>query len=332
MSDANSFRAIVLNNENDTFNAELTTLSNAQLPDDDVEVAIDYSSVNYKDGLALSNSSPIVRQWPMVPGIDFAGSVTASKNAAFKVGDKVVATGWGMGESHWGGYTQRMRVPARFLSPLPTGISTRDAMIMGTAGFTAMLCVQALARNAVKPEDGEIIVTGAAGGVGSVAVLLLAQRGYQVVASTGRPGEADYLKALGASDILDRNTLSEKGRPMAKERWAGAVDTVGSHTLANVIAATKYGGTVTACGLAQGADLPATVMPFILRGVSLMGIDSVMAPQPARDAAWSAMAEAIDFSTLDSVCQEIGLADLLDIGPRILAGQVRGRTIVNVNA
>jgi acrylyl-CoA reductase (NADPH) len=268
----------------------------------------------------------------MVPGIDFAGTVVNSSDDRYKAGDKVVATGWGMSESHWGGYAERMRVPSRFLSPLPQGMSSRDAMIMGTAGFTAMLCVLALEKAGVSPDDGEIIVTGAAGGVGSVAVMLLAQAGYTVAASTGRPAEADYLKALGASEIVDRNTLSEKGRPMAKERWAGAVDTVGSHTLANVLAATKYGGTVTACGLAQSPDLPATVMPFILRNVNLQGIDSVMAPQAARDAAWAALADRIDFSALGEVASEVGLEAMLEIGPKILAGQVRGRTVVNVNA
>ena len=325
-------KAILVNKDDDQYSAALADVNESDLPEGDVTVQVDYSTLNYKDSLAITGASPVVRKFPMVPGIDLAGTVEASSHADFKTGDRVVLNGWGVGEGHWGGYAQKARLNGDWLVPLPDAFSTKQAMAIGTAGYTAMLCVLGLEKNGVTPDQGEIVVTGASGGVGSVAIALLAKLGYTVIASTGRASEVDYLKGLGASDIIDRAELSEKGRPLGKERWAGAVDAVGSHTLANICATTKYGGTVTACGLAQGFDLPATVMPFILRGVTLAGIDSVMCPKPRRIEAWNRLATDLDLKHIEAMMSEIPLADVIETAPKQLAGQVRGRTVVNVNA
>lgn len=326
------FKGILLNKTEAGTEAKVTEISESDLPEGDVTIRVDYSTINYKDGLAITGKAPVVRKFPMVPGIDGAGIVEESNSALWNVGDKVVLNGWGVGEGHWGCLAQKARVRGEWLVSLPTVFSAKQAASIGTAGYTAMLCVLGLEKHGVTPDKGEIIVTGAAGGVGSVAIALLAKRGYTVVASTGRMNEADYLKALGASEVIDRATLSAPGKPMAKERWAGAVDTVGSHTLANVCAATKYLGVVTACGLAQGMDFPSSVAPFILRGVSLVGIDSVMAPKAARTEAWARLASDLDKSKLDAMTTEISLAQAIAKAPEILAGQVRGRLVVNVNA
>lgn len=328
------FRAILLNrNEDGSTRAELTRIDDAQLPaDGDVTVAVNYSTLNYKDGLAITGKSPVVRKWPMVPGIDGAGTVLASSHPDWKAGDRFLLNGWGVGESHMGCLAERARLKGDWLVPMPHDMSSRTAMAIGTAGYTAMLCAMALAEQGVKPEHGEVLVTGASGGVGSVAVAILAARGYRVVASTGKLAESDYLKSLGAAEIIDRADLSAPGKPMQKERWAGVVDSVGSHTLANAVAQVRYGGTVAACGLAQGMDFPATVAPFILRGVKLIGVDSVMAPRARRIDAWSNLASELQSDTLDHITQEIALADALAWAPKILAGGVRGRLVVNVNA
>jgi acrylyl-CoA reductase (NADPH) len=328
------FRAILLNrNEDGSTRAELTRIDDAQLPaDGDVTVAVDYSTLNYKDGLAITGKSPVVRKWPMVPGIDGAGTVLASSHPDWKAGDRFLLNGWGVGESHMGCLAERARLKGDWLVPMPHDMSSRTAMAIGTAGYTAMLCAMALAEQGVKPEHGEVLVTGASGGVGSVAVAILAARGYRVVASTGKLAESDYLKSLGAAEIIDRAELSAPGKPMQKERWAGVVDSVGSHTLANAVAQVRYGGTVAACGLAQGMDFPATVAPFILRGVKLIGVDSVMAPRARRIDAWSNLATEMKSDTLEHITQEIALADALAWAPKILAGGVRGRLVVNVNA
>ena len=326
MSD--SFRALRLNKTDDGQAHEFVELTEADLMEGDVTVSVSHSTLNYKDGLALTGASPVVRVWPMIPGIDFAGTVESSSHADFKEGDNVILNGWGVGETHFGGYAGKARVKGDWLVKRPEGISAAQSMAIGTAGYTAMLCVMALMDT---PTDaGEILVTGAAGGVGSVALALLSKLGYQAVASTGRMEETDYLTGLGASRVIDRAELSEKGRPLDKENWAGVVDAVGSHTLANVIAQTKYGGTVAACGLAQGPDLPATVMPFILRGVTLRGIDSVMAPRALREQAWALLAEHLDMAKLEAMIQPAGLEDLPALGQKILAGQVRGRVVVEV--
>jgi len=328
------FRAILLNkNDDGSTRAELSQLDDSQLPaDGDVTVAVEYSTINYKDGLAITGKSPVVRKWPMVPGIDGAGMVTASSHANWKAGDRFLLNGWGVGEGHMGCLAQHAKLKGDWLIPLPNGMTSRTAMAIGTAGYTAMLCAMALAENGVKPEHGEVLVTGASGGVGSVAVAILAARGYRVVASTGKTAEADYLKSLGAADVMDRAELSAPGKPLQKERWAGVVDSVGSHTLANAVAQTRYGGTVAACGLAQGMDFPASVAPFILRGVKLIGVDSVMAPIDRRIAAWSNLASEIKPETLKKITQQIALADALAWAPKILAGEVRGRLVVDVNA
>ncbi len=328
------FRAILLNkNDDGSTRAELTQLDDTQLPaEGEVTVAVDYSTINYKDGLAITGKSPVVRKWPMVPGIDGAGEVIASSHPDWKAGDAFILNGWGVGETHMGCLAERAKLKGDWLIPRPQGMSARTAMAIGTAGYTAMLCAMALAEQGVKPDDGEVLVTGASGGVGSVAVAILAARGYKVVASTGKLAEADYLKSLGATDVMDRAELSAPGKPMQKERWAGVVDSVGSHTLVNAIAQTRYGGTVAACGLAQGMDLPATVAPFILRAVKLIGVDSVMAPKARRIDAWSNLALELADTTLDKITQEIALADALAWAPRILAGGVRGRLVVNVRA
>ena len=326
MSD--SFRALRLQKNDDGQTHEFVELTEADLMEGDVTVAVSHSTLNYKDGLALTGASPVVRVWPMIPGIDFAGTVESSSHADFKEGDEVILNGWGVGETHFGGYAGKARVKGDWLIKRPAAISPARAMAIGTAGYTAMLCVMAMMDT--PKEAGEILVTGAAGGVGSVALALLSKMGYEAVASTGRADEADYLTGLGASRVIDRAELSEKGRPLDKEKWAAVIDAVGSHTLANAIAQTKYGGTVAACGLAQGPDLPATVMPFILRGVTLRGIDSVMAPRALREAAWANLAEHLDLDKLDAMSTTAGLDDLPELGQKILAGQTRGRVIVEV--
>jgi acrylyl-CoA reductase (NADPH) len=328
--------AILLTKTDDQFAAQVRQLTDDELragtPEANVTVAVDFSTVNYKDALALTNKGPVVRKWPMVAGIDAAGTVLESADARFAPGDKVVLNGWGVGEQHWGGLAQRARFKADWLVPLPAGLSTRQAMAIGTAGYTAMLCCLALREQGVEPDSGDILVTGASGGVGSIAISILSGWGYRVTASTGRAGEAAYLAALGASAVIDRAELASPGKPLQKERWAGVVDAVGSHTLANACAQTRYGGTVTACGLAQGMDLPATVAPFILRGVRLIGIDSVMCPPPRRQIAWQKLASDLDRGKLDAATTEAGLAQAIDIAAAMLAGQVRGRVVVNVNA
>jgi acrylyl-CoA reductase (NADPH) len=305
-------------------------LSEGDLMEGDVTVRVSHSTVNYKDGLAVTGKAPVVRKWPMVLGIDFAGTVAASSRSEFKAGDAVILNGWGCGETHFGGYAQLARVKGDWLVKKPAGFTAAEAMAIGTAGYTAMLCVLALEKNGVTPDKGPIVVTGAAGGVGSVAIALLAKLGYQVIASTGRASEADYLKGLGASEIIDRNELSGPARPMGKERWAGGVDAVGSHTLANVISMTKYGGAVAACGLAQGMDLTTSVAPFILRGVTLAGVDSVMAPKAARVEAWNRLARDLDKAKLAALTVTRPLADVLTLAPDILAGKVRGRVVLEV--
>lgn len=328
------FNAILLNkNEDGTTDARLTQLDDAQLPaDGDVTVRIDYSTINYKDGLAITGKSPVVRKWPMVPGIDGAGEVIASTHPDWKPGDAFVLNGWGVGEVHMGCLAQRAKLKGDWLIPLPQGMSARAAMAIGTAGYTAMLCALALQERGVSKDSGEVLVTGASGGVGSIAVAILSSWGYRVVASTGKLAEADYLTSLGAAEVIDRATLSTPGKPLQKERWAGVIDSVGSHTLVNALAQTRYGGTVAACGLAQGLDLPGSVAPFILRGVSLVGIDSVMAPRAKRIAAWNRLASDLDLAVLERVAREIGLADALNSARDIIEGKVRGRLVVNVNA
>lgn len=325
------FQGILINKTEEQYSAQVQSIDEAQLPAGDVTIDVAYSTLNYKDGLAITGKGPVVRSFPMVPGIDLVGTVSSSDSDKFKAGDQVLLNGWGVGEKHWGGLAQKARLNSEWLIPLPEQFSPQQAMAIGTAGYTAMLCVIALERHGVKPADGDILVTGANGGVGSYAIRLLSKLGYRVVASTGRPEEADYLKSLGAVEILDRATLSEKGRPMAKERWAAAVDSVGSHTLANVCAGLKYGGVVAACGLAQGMDFPATVAPFILRGITLAGIDSVMRPEADRIEAWQRLAgilTAEDFTTIGS---EVSLAEAVNVADDLMNGKVRGRVVVDVN-
>ncbi|MAY71409.1 MAG: alcohol dehydrogenase [Halomonas sp.] len=322
------FDAIVIRKEGDTQKAAIESLDDQALPDGDVTVNVDYSTLNYKDGLAITGKGPVVKSFPMVPGIDLAGVVETSQHQDFQPGDRVVLNGWGVGEKHWGGLAQKARLNGDWLIPLPEAFSTRNAMAIGTAGYTAMLSVLALQRHGVTPDQGEVLVTGASGGVGSFAITLLAKLGYEVVASTGRVEEADYLKALGATSIIDRSELEQPGKPLAKERWAGAVDSVGSHTLVNVLASTRYGGTVTACGLAQGMDLPATVMPFILRGVTLAGIDSVMQPREARLEAWQRLAELMPEERFADIASEIPLSEAITTAERLMEGKVRGRVVV----
>jgi acrylyl-CoA reductase (NADPH) len=300
------------------------------VPEGGVLVRPHYSTLNYKDGLALTNRSPVVRLWPMVPGIDGAGEVLQSDHPDWKAGDAFILNGFGVGETHWGCLAQRARLKGEWLVPLPSGLSPRRAMAIGTAGYTAMLCVMALERHGLKPGDGEVLVTGATGGVGSVAVLLLSRLGYRVVAVTGKAAQADYLTRLGAQAVMDRSELAAPGKPLQKERWAGVVDAVGSHTLANACAQVRYGGAVAACGLAQGHDLPVTVMPFILRGVSLLGVDSVMAPQALRRQAWARLARDLDLAALDGLTTEIDLSDALDGARRLMAGEVVGRLVVRI--
>ena len=325
------FKGILIEKDDAGYRANLTDIDEAQLPEGDVTVAVQYSTLNYKDGLAITGKGPVVRKFPMVPGIDLVGTVEHSSNPEYKVGDAVVLNGWGVGEGHWGGLAQKARLKGNWLVPLPKGFTPKQAMAIGTAGYTAMLCVMALERHGVTPDKGEVLVTGANGGVGSVAVAILAKLGYTVVASTGRAAEAEYLKTLGAAEIVDRAQFSEPGRPLGKERWAGAVDSVGSHTLANVCATTRYRGAVAACGLAQGMDLPASVAPFILRGVTLAGVDSVMCPRPDRLEAWSRLARDLDPALLELITHEISLSEAIPTAAELMAGKVRGRVVVDVN-
>ena len=325
------FKALLIDKPAEGYRCTLSELDDAQLPVGNVTVRIAHSTINYKDGLAITGKSPVVRKFPLVPGIDFAGTVETSTDSAIMAGEKVVLNGWGVGESHSGGLAQKARVQGDWLIPLPAAFTTRQAMAIGTAGDTSMLCVLALERHGLTPAQGEVLVTGASGGVGSVAVALLAGRGFKVVASTGKSSEAAYLTGLGAAEVIDRAPLSAPGKPLARERWAGVVDAVGSHTLANACAATRYGGAVAACGLAQGMDFPASVAPFILRGVTLYGIDSVMAPKQRRLEAWAALARELDRAKLDMITHDIRLVDALTAAPEILAGNVRGRLVVDVN-
>ena len=325
-----SFKAIRIDKADKGTTAALTQFDEAELMDGDVTVAVEWSTLNYKDGLAVTGKAPVVRRFPMIAGIDFAGTVTQSSHPAWKAGDKVVCTGWGMGETHLGAYAEKARVRGDWLVRLPDGLSAREAMAIGTAGFTAMLAVLALEKQGLTPQAGPMVVTGAAGGVGSVATAVLAKLGYQVIASTGRLSEAAYLKDLGATDVIDRNELSGPAKPLAKERWAGGVDSVGSTTLANLLSMTRYGGAIAACGLAAGMDLPSSVAPFILRGVCLLGIDSVMCPLPLRKIAWERLARDLDRTKLSEITHEIGLDQVVGMGPQILGGQVRGRIVVKI--
>jgi acrylyl-CoA reductase (NADPH) len=327
------FRAVRLFKTESGQEARLVDLTDADLMEGDVTVRVEFSTINYKDGLALTGKAPVVRVWPLTPGIDFAGVVDTSTDPAFAPGDRVVLNGWGVGESHHGGLAQRARVKGDWLVKLPDAITTAQAMAIGTAGYTAMLAILALERSGVTPAKGDVLVTGAAGGVGSVAIALLDRLGYRVIASSGRgAAQGDYLTGLGAAEIIDRAELSAPGRPLGKERWAGAIDSVGSHTLANVLAQTRYGGVVAACGLAQGMDLPASVAPFILRGIILAGIDSVMRPKPDREEAWTRLARDLDLAKLEAMTTTAPLADAPRLGAAILAGEVRGRTVIDVNA
>lgn len=325
------FEALVLHKEDSgATTAAILKQENSDLPAGEVEIAVSYSTLNYKDALAITGKGPVVRKWPMVPGIDLAGVVVSSDDSRYAVGTEVVVNGHGMGEVHWGGLAERARVPGDWITVLPDTLTPYDAMAIGTAGYTAMLSVLALERHGVKPEDGPIVVTGANGGVGSFAIALLAGRGYTVVASTGRPEESERLRALGASEIIDRSLLADAGKPLQKEQWAGAVDCVGSHTLANLCAQTKYGGVVTACGLAQGLDLPLTVAPFILRGVQLVGIDSVYASREARDRAWACLASETTAAMRAGVTRRISLDQVTHAAAELLAGNVVGRVVVDI--
>jgi acrylyl-CoA reductase (NADPH) len=325
-----TFKAIRIDKAEKGTTAALTQFDEAELMEGDVTVRVEWSTVNYKDGLALTGKAPVVRRFPMIAGIDFAGTVEQSSHRQWKAGDKVVCNGWGMGESHLGAYAEKARVKGDWLVRLPEGMSARDAMAIGTAGYTAMLSVLALEKHGLSPKSGPVVVTGAAGGVGSVAIAVLSKLGYHIIASTGRASEADYLKSLGAAEVIDRNELSGPAKPLAKERWAGGIDSVGSTTLANLLSMTKYGGAIAACGLAAGMDLPSSVAPFILRGVCLLGIDSVMCPIEQRKVAWARLAKDLDRAKLAEITHEIGLADVVGQGAKILAGQVRGRIVVKI--
>ena len=324
-------KAIFLSKENDQFSARVADVDEAQLPEGDVTLKVEYSTINYKDALAITNKSPIVRKWPMVAGIDAAGTVEKSTHPDFKPGDKAILMGWGVGESHWGGLAQKVRVKGDWLVKLPATMTSRESMAIGTAGFTAMLCIMALEDRGIGAKSGEVLVTGGTGGVGSIAIAILAHRGYRVVASTGKTSEEAYLKSLGAAEIIDRNTLAQPGKPLQKQRWAGTVDSVGSHTLANACAQTIDEGVVTACGLAQGMDFPVTVAPFILRGVKLDGINSVTCPMERRRRAWQRMEKELDGSKLASMIVEVPLAEALARATDVIAGRHRGRIVVDVN-
>jgi acrylyl-CoA reductase (NADPH) len=325
------FNAVLIERDERPYRATVTALDEGRLPAGDVTVRVEYSTLNYKDALAITGKAPVVRQFPMVPGIDFAGTVEESTHAGYRAGDRVVLNGWGVGETHWGGLAQRARVKADWLIPLPAAFTPKQAMAIGTAGYTAMLCILALERHGVTPDSGEILVTGAAGGVGSVAVALLTKLKFRAVAVTGRAAEADYLKRLGAVEILDRALFANPGKPLSKERWAGAIDVVGSHTLANVCAAMRYRGVVAACGLAGGMDFPASVAPFILRGVTLAGVDSVMCPQAERLEAWRRLGSDLDIGRLDLLTEEIGLSQAIASAAGFFDGRTRGRIVVDTS-
>lgn len=325
------FKGILIEKDGAGYRATLTNISEEQLPPGDVTVRVAYSTLNYKDGLAITGAGPVIRKFPMIPGVDLTGTVQESSDPSFKVGDQVLLNGWGVGEGHWGGLAEKARLEGKWLIPLPAGFTAAQAMAIGTAGYTAMLAVIALEEHGITPDKGDVLVTGANGGVGSFAVAILAKLGYRVIASTGRVAESAYLTRLGAAEIIDRATLSKPGRPLAKERWAAAVDSVGSHTLVNVCAGIKYRGTVAACGLAQGMDFPGTVMPFILRGVTLAGIDSVSRPCADRVKAWDRLAKDFDVSLLPLISREIGLSEVVEVSAQLIAGQVRGRVVVDVN-
>ena len=330
MSD--KFKAILVSRDEDKKQSvAVTDLTLSDLMEGDVTLSVDATTINYKDGLAITGKAPVIRHWPMVPGIDLVGTVTQSASDTFNTGDKVLLNGFGVGETHWGGYAEMARLKSDWLIKLPDNISPLQAMGVGTAGYTAMLCVMALERHGITPDNGPVIVTGANGGVGSVAIAILSKLGYQVIASTGRPQEEAFLKELGATEIIDRAELSEAGRPMGKERWAAGIDAVGSHTLANVLAQTQYGGAVAACGLAQGFDLPSTVMPFILRGVALLGVDSVMAPKALRQDAWARIARDLDMAKLEAITTTIGFDDIIGSANDIMDGKIRGRVVVDMN-
>ncbi|MBZ2191634.1 oxidoreductase [Pseudoalteromonas arctica] len=326
---SNPIKAIVINKEDNNYSASLSTIENSDLPNENVSIDVLYSTLNYKDGLAITGKGPVVRSFPMVPGIDLVGTVTNSTSDEFINGDNVILNGFGVGEKHWGGLAQKAALNSDWLIPLPTSISPKQAMQIGTAGYTAMLSVIALEKQGITPESGEILVTGANGGVGSFAIYLLNQLGYNVTAATGRLDQSEYLKELGASQIIDRNELSNPGKPLQKERFAAAIDSVGSHTLANICASLKYEGVVTACGLAQGMDLPASVAPFILRGVSLIGIDSVMRPKADRIEAWDRLAKLVSADYLDKISTEISLEHVIDNAEQLMEGKIRGRVVVN---
>ncbi|BES85211.1 alcohol dehydrogenase [Pectobacterium araliae] len=327
-----TFKALLATKENGRFAVNPVELDDSDLMQGDVTIAVDYSTVNYKDGLAVTNRFDIVERFPLIPGADLSGTVKSSTHPGIEVGDKVVVNCWGLGQTHHGGFAQKARVPGEWVVKIPAPFSTKDAMAIGTAGYTAMLSVLALERGGITPDSGDILVTGANGGAGSVAIALLSKLGYRVIASTGRPEEAAYLHALGAAEIIDRHTLSGQGAPIATERWAGAIDAIGSHTLANVLTQTRYGGVVAAFGMAQGIDLPASVLPFILRNVTLAGIDAVNAPQAIRIEAWKRLVRDLDLDKLARTVRVIGLTDVLALASQIVEGKVRGRTVVDVNA
>ena len=325
------FTGILIEKDDQGYQANIKDIDESTLPEGDVTVKVSHSTINYKDALAITGKAPVVRQFPMIPGIDLVGTVEQSDNSKFTVGDTVLLNGFGVGENHCGGLAQKARLKSDWLIPLPKAFTPQQAMSIGTAGYTAMLCVIALERNGITPDKGEILVTGANGGVGSFSIALLAKLGYKVIASTGRIDQGEYLKKLGASEVIDRNTLSEPGRPLGKERWAAAIDSAGSHTLANVCAGIKYGGVVAACGLAQGMDFPATVAPFILRGVTLAGIDSVMRPLEDRIEAWQRLGEILDPTVFEDISTEISLSDVVKVAEDLISGKVRGRVVVDIN-
>ena len=325
------FNAILIEKNENQYQSILTQLDESQLPAGNVSIAIDYSTLNYKDGLAICGASPVVRQFPMVPGIDFAGTVEKSADPEFTPGQKVFLNGWGVGEKYWGGLAQKACVSGDWLLPLPEKLSTYDVMAVGTAGYTAMLSIMAIEKHGVLPNSGPVLVTGANGGVGSFAIAFLARLGYEVIASTGRPDKVEYLTKLGASAVIHRDTLSSAGKPLAKEQWAGAIDSVGSHTLANVCAGIRYGGTVAACGLAQGMAFPSSVAPFILRGVTLAGIDSVMCPKIIRQHAWQKISELVDENLINEATTKIGLSEVISTAQNLLEGKIKGRVVVDVN-
>ncbi|MCG8041974.1 MAG: MDR family oxidoreductase [Candidatus Thiodiazotropha taylori] len=326
------FKGVLIDKQDENYTAKISDIDEAMLPEGDVTIDVHYSSINYKDALAITGQSPVVRRFPMVPGIDLVGTVSSTTHDDYQPGDQVILNGWGVGEKHWGGLAQKARVNGDWLVRLPASLQPKDAMAIGTAGYTAMLCILALEKNGITPDKGEILVTGASGGVGSVAIAILAKLGYSVIALSGKAeAESAFLKDLGAAEIIASEELAQPGRPLAKERWIGVVDVVGSHVLANACAGTHYGGVVTACGLAGGMDFPATVAPFILRGVSLIGIDSVMCPKPTRQQAWDRLEQDLDLSKLSNIAEEIGLSEVIETADSLLARKIRGRRIVDVN-